>query len=196
MAEFRQDLYYRLKVIPINVPPLSERREDIPLLAWAFVDEFAKTFNKDIQSIERESMESLQRYSWPGNVRELRNVIERAMIVGTGPKLRVQLPAAVTLSVSTTGRKLEEVEREHVLSMLENTGWRIRGANGAARQTRARRPRLGRECPSWAYAAPPTAKEFSVAFPIKDPSPNIVAVQGDPKLAQGAKALFLQHGSD
>jgi PAS domain S-box-containing protein len=131
-GKFRQDLYYRLNVFPINVPPLRERREDIPLLAWAFVDEFAKTFNKDIQSIERESMESLQRYSWPGNVRELRNVIERAMIVGTGPKLRVQLPAAVTLSVSTTGRKLEEVEREHVLSMLENTGWRIRGANGAA----------------------------------------------------------------
>jgi PAS domain S-box-containing protein len=131
-GKFRQDLYYRLNVFPINVPPLRDRRDDIPLLTWAFVDEFAKTFNKDIQSIESESMEALQRYSWPGNVRELRNVVERAMIVANRPRLRIQLPAAVALSISTTGRKLEEVEREHVLSILEKVGWRIRGTNGAA----------------------------------------------------------------
>jgi len=154
-GKFRQDLYYRLNVFPISVPPLRERREDISLLAWSFVDEFAKTFNKDVQSIERESMEALQRYSWPGNVRELRNVIERAMIVGTGPRLRVQLPAAATLSVSTTGRKLEDVEREHVLSMLEDTGWRIRGTDGAAERLglkpttlEARMARLGIRRPS------------------------------------------------
>jgi transcriptional regulator with GAF, ATPase, and Fis domain len=131
-GKFRQDLYYRLNVFPIRVPPLRERREDIPLLVWAFVDEFAKTFSKNIQSIERESLDALERYSWPGNVRELRNVIERAMIVANGSRLRVQLPAMPVLSPSTSGRKLEEVEREHMLSILEQSGWRIRGTNGAA----------------------------------------------------------------
>jgi formate hydrogenlyase transcriptional activator len=131
-GKFRQDLYYRLNVFPIHVPPLRERREDIPLLVWAFVDEFAKTFNKDIQSIERESLDALEHYSWPGNVRELRNIIERAMIVATGSRLRIQLPATPALSPPTSGRKLEEVEREHVLNVLEKSGWRIRGGNGAA----------------------------------------------------------------
>jgi formate hydrogenlyase transcriptional activator len=101
-------------------------------LVWAFVDEFAKTFNKDIQSIERESLDALEHYSWPGNVRELRNIIERAMIVATGSRLRIQLPATPALSPPTSGRKLEEVEREHVLNVLEKSGWRIRGGNGAA----------------------------------------------------------------
>ncbi len=131
-GRFRRDLYYRLNVFPIAVPPLRERREDIPLLVWAFVDEFAKTFNKNIESVEQESMEALQNYSWPGNIRELRNLIERAMIVAPGPRLRVQLPAVVALSGLPTGRKLEEVERNHMLSVLESCGWRIRGPNGAA----------------------------------------------------------------
>lgn len=131
-GKFRQDLYYRLNVFPIRVPPLRERREDIPLLVWAFVDEFARTFNRDVQSIEKESMDALEHYSWPGNVRELRNIIERAMIVATGSRLRIQLPARPAHSPSTIGRKLEEVEREHVLNVLEKSGWRIRGGNGAA----------------------------------------------------------------
>jgi len=131
-GEFRQDLYYRLNVFPIPVPPLRDRREDIPLLIWAFVDEFAKKFNKNIESVLRESMDALQRYSWPGNIRELRNLVERAMIMATGPKLRIQLPLPVALPVSPTSRKLEEVEREHVLSVLEKSGWRVRGSNGAA----------------------------------------------------------------
>ena len=97
-GKFRVDLYYRLNVFPILVPPLRERREDIPLLVWAFVDQFAKTFNKNIESIDRESMDALQRYSWPGNIRELRNLIERAMIVATGPKLHDPLaPSASAL---------------------------------------------------------------------------------------------------
>jgi transcriptional regulator with GAF, ATPase, and Fis domain len=131
-GKFRQDLYYRLNVFPITVPPLRERREDIPLLAWAFVDEFAKTFNKNIESIERESMEALQHYSWPGNVRELRNLIERAMIIATGPKLHIPLPHAPAVSTSTASRKLDDVEREHIASVPEQSGWRIRGLNGAA----------------------------------------------------------------
>jgi transcriptional regulator with GAF, ATPase, and Fis domain len=133
-GKFREDLYYRLNVFPIQVPPLRERREDIPLLVWAFVDEFAKLFNKNIQSIEKESLDALQRYSWPGNVRELRNCVERAMIVATGTKLRIQLPPPPALSPLAGNSKLKEVEREHILKVLEKSGWRIRGAKGAADQ--------------------------------------------------------------
>ena len=131
-GKFRKDLFYRLNVFPITVPPLRERREDIPLLVWAFVDEFAKTFNKNIASVDRESLDALLRYSWPGNIRELRNLIERAMIVANGPKLSIQLPHAPTVSTATTSHRLEDVEREHVLRILESSGWRIRGLNGAA----------------------------------------------------------------
>lgn len=131
-GKFRQDLYYRLNVFPITVPPLRERREDIPLLVWSFVNEFVRAFNKNVESIERESMDALQSYSWPGNVRELRNVIERAMIIATGPKLRIQLPTVASLSTTRTSEKLQEVERDHLLSVLASAGWRVRGANGAA----------------------------------------------------------------
>jgi transcriptional regulator with GAF, ATPase, and Fis domain len=133
-GKFRKDLYYRLNVFPIRVPPLSERREDIPLLVWAFVDEFAKLFNKNIQSIEKESLDALQRYSWPGNVRELRNSIERAMIIASGTKLQISLPAPPALSAAPEDSKLEEVERKHIMGILERSGWRIRGVNGAAEQ--------------------------------------------------------------
>ena len=91
---FREDLFYRLNVFPIQVPPLRERAEDIPLLVWRFVDEFAKSFGKRIDAIPRENMAALQQYAWPGNIRELRNVVERAMIVATGPQLTIALPAA------------------------------------------------------------------------------------------------------
>ncbi len=131
-GSFRQDLYYRLSVFPIRVPPLRERREDIPLLVWAFVNEFAVAFNKNIESIHQKSLDALQRYSWPGNVRELRNVIERAMITANGPNLRIGLPATPGPLASASSRKLEEIEREHVLKVLEQCGWRVRGCNGAA----------------------------------------------------------------
>lgn len=131
-GRFRRDLYYRLNVFPLTIPPLRERPEDIPALVWAFVDEFAKTFHKNIESIGQESMEALQNYPWPGNIRELRNVVERAMIVAVGPKLRIPLPVMQTRKVAFTGRKLEEVEREHVLGILEKSGWRVRGPGGAA----------------------------------------------------------------
>jgi transcriptional regulator with GAF, ATPase, and Fis domain len=133
-GEFRQDLYYRLNVFPIHVPPLRERREDIPMLVWAFVDEFAKVFNKNIETIEKEGLEALQRYSWPGNVRELRNCIERAMIVAEGRKLRIHLPVPPPSSTSTGSCRMTQIEREHILKVLEKSGWRIRGANGAADQ--------------------------------------------------------------
>ena len=91
-GKFRADLYHRLNVFPIRVPPLRERREDIPLLVWAFVEVFGRRMGKTINSIPRRTMEQLQQYSWPGNVRELSNVIERAMILTTGDSLVVEIP--------------------------------------------------------------------------------------------------------
>ena len=128
---FRQDLYYRLNVFPIDVPPLRERIEDIPMLVWRFVDEFSKSFGKRIDSISRENMELLQRYPWPGNIRELRNVVERAMIVAVGHNLTIAIPAQPPSSLRRSV-KLVDVEREHVLSVVEGCGWRIRGVDGAA----------------------------------------------------------------
>src|SRR3954454_2750529 len=89
---FREDLYYRLNVFPVVVPPLRERVEEIPALAWTFVEEFADAYGKTIDSISEKSLSELQRYLWPGNVRELRNVIERAVIVATDPHLVVEAP--------------------------------------------------------------------------------------------------------
>ena len=128
---FREDLFYRLNVFPIVVPPLRERAEDIPLLVWRFVDEFSKAFGKRIDAISREDMAVLQAYSWPGNIRELRNVVERAMIVSTSTKLSLPLPS-VAKPAGKRSLKLHDVEKEHILSVLDSSGWRIRGAAGAA----------------------------------------------------------------
>ena len=127
---FREDLYYRLNVFSIRVPPLRERPEDIPTLVWAFVDELAKALGKRIESISSEQMLALQQYSWPGNIRELRNAVERAVIVSTGPRLTIE-PPPIRTSRSRSLR-VEDVERDHIRSVLEKTGWRVRGAAGAA----------------------------------------------------------------
>jgi PAS domain S-box-containing protein len=129
---FREDLYYRLNVFPIFVPPLRERVEDIPLLVWRFVDEFSHAFGKRIDFIEADTMAALQEYTWPGNIRELRNVVERAMIVATGRRLTVTLPTAAASPPVERSPKLIDVEKEHIRSVLETTGWRIRGSGGAA----------------------------------------------------------------
>jgi len=128
---FREDLFYRLNVFPIRVPPLRDRVEDIPLLVWRFVDEFAKAFGKRVDTIPRENMAALQRYSWPGNIRELRNVVERAMIVSTGPRLTITVPM-MQGAAGKRSTRIVDVEREHVFSVLESTSWRIRGSGGAA----------------------------------------------------------------
>jgi transcriptional regulator with GAF, ATPase, and Fis domain len=128
---FREDLYYRLNVFSVLVPPLRERMEDIPLLVWRFVEEFSKAFGKRIESIDKDNLAALQQYSWPGNIRELRNVVERAMIVATTRRLSIAAPQ----STSAAGRrsaKLLDVEKDHIRSVLESTGWRIRGPGGAA----------------------------------------------------------------
>jgi transcriptional regulator with GAF, ATPase, and Fis domain len=132
---FRQDLYYRLNVFPIQLPPLRERAEDIPQLVWRFVDEFSKSFGKRIDAISRASMDALQRHPWPGNIRELRNVVERAMIVCVGHHLTVEMPARSSASsVVRRSDKLSDVEKEHVLKVVESCRWRIRGVDGAAQR--------------------------------------------------------------
>ena len=130
-GSFREDLFYRLNVFPIQVPPLRERAEDIPLLVWRFVEEFSNAFGKRIDVIPRDNMAMLQQYTWPGNIRELRNVVERAMIVASGPRLTLALPTSTTAATKRSV-KLFDVEKEHIRGVLESTGWRVRGAGGAA----------------------------------------------------------------
>ena len=130
---FREDLFYRLNVFPVTVPPLRERVEDIPGLVWSFIDEFSRLFGKNIDSISKDSLRELQRYPWPGNVRELRNVIERAVIIATTRQLVVPAPRVTT--PRTTPRlnmTLTDLEIEHIRGVLENTNWRVRGPGGAA----------------------------------------------------------------
>jgi formate hydrogenlyase transcriptional activator len=128
---FREDLFYRLNVYPIRIPPLRERVDDIPLLVWHVVGEFSKRFGKRIDVIPPEDMAALTQHAWPGNIRELRNVVERAMIVATGTRLTVALPA-VSAAASERSTRLADVEQEHIRRVLESAGWRIRGLGGAA----------------------------------------------------------------
>jgi transcriptional regulator with GAF, ATPase, and Fis domain len=114
------------------VPALRERREDIPLLVSAFVDEFAQAMGKPIEAIAKSSLQALQSYGWPGNVRELRNLIERSVILATGPTLKIELPDGAASAAPRSLATLAEAEREHVLRVLESAAWRIRGPGGAA----------------------------------------------------------------
>lgn len=142
---FRSDLYYRLKVFPVTVPPLRERVEDIPLLVRHFAQKFAQRMKKRIETIPSEAMQALQTYHWPGNVRELENFIERAVILTQGPDLVVSLaelkraPSHTTQSGTTT---LEQAEREHILRSLRETNWTIGGPSGAAARLGIKRTTL------------------------------------------------------
>jgi formate hydrogenlyase transcriptional activator len=129
--KFRKDLYYRLNVFPISIPPLRERPEDIPLLIWTFIKEFENKIGKRIDSIPKKSMQTLDRYSWPGNVRELRNVVEHSMIVSGGRTLAVTVPQGISPEASNASN-LESIERTHLLNVLEKTKWRVAGEGGAA----------------------------------------------------------------
>ncbi len=137
---FRNDLYYRLHVFPIVVPPLRERRDDIPLLTWSFVREFEKAMGKKIESISKHAMQLLQAYPWPGNIRELKNVLERAAILCDGHELRIE--RIESESSPMAGVSLEEVTRKHILKILENTRWRVGGKNGAAEMLGLKRTTL------------------------------------------------------
>lgn len=135
-GRFREDLFYRLNVFPITMPPLRQRKEDIPLLVNYFVVKFNKKIGKKIETVSQKTMNALQEYHWPGNVRELESVIERAVIVSQGTVLQV-------LDQFGTFRKTEvlsepdvkamaDVEHDHILQVLQKTGWRINGEKGAA----------------------------------------------------------------
>jgi len=128
---FREDLYYRLNVFQITLPPLSERREDILPLVWSFVQEFSKRMGKRIESIPQKGVAALQAYPWPGNVRELRNITERAMIITTGPVLHLEVPKIAQSGADPCGT-LEETEKRHIIKALNTTGWQVSGKDGAA----------------------------------------------------------------
>jgi formate hydrogenlyase transcriptional activator len=144
--KFRSDLYYRLNVFPVRVPALRERREDIPLLVRHFVQQFSRRMNRNIETIPSETMNNLVRYDWPGNIRELQNVIERAVIVSSGPVLKVPLddlrtrvPSAETLNgrsaLEDAGNMrgvLEDAERRQILAALKQAHWVVAGPKGAA----------------------------------------------------------------
>ncbi|MGC2195113.1 MAG: sigma 54-interacting transcriptional regulator [Terriglobales bacterium] len=153
-GRFRADLYYRLNVLPIVLPPLRQRRSDIPLLTAFFVERFARQFGKPITGIAQDTMDLLSRYDWPGNIRELQNVVERAVVLSRGPILKLGtdlLPASSAATASTDDvaglgldhhqlhdsigdpSSLEQVERRHIQSVLQKTDWVIEGERGAAK---------------------------------------------------------------
>ena len=134
---FREDLYYRLSVFPIALPPLRDRAEDIPLLVRLLVDKFAARVGKRIDGVSRETMRRLVTYRWPGNVRELENVLERAVILATGPTFDLESDAELSTGPATPAAdlpapSLEAVERRHILTVLRQTRWVIEGPRGAA----------------------------------------------------------------
>jgi formate hydrogenlyase transcriptional activator len=134
--QFRSDLYYRVNVFPIHIPPLRERPEDIPLLVQHFVKQATRKMRKTIDTIPSETVDALIQYRWPGNIRELENVIERAVILSPGPVLRLSprdLKSRITPGQNTDRHQtLEEVERNHILKTLKETRWVLSGSGGAA----------------------------------------------------------------
>jgi formate hydrogenlyase transcriptional activator len=144
--QFRQDLFYRLNVFPITVPPLRERREDIPMLVRHFAQQFARRMKRTVDTIPSETMEALTRYDWPGNIRELQNLIERAVILSPGPTLLVptealapRLPAPAADGGAET---LLETDRRHILAALQASGWVLAGPDGAAARLGLKRSTL------------------------------------------------------
>lgn len=132
-GRFRQDLYYRLNVFPITVPPLRQRKDDIPMMVQAFTERYSRKLGKQITSIPKETMKALQDYPWPGNVRELESVIERAVILCPGPVLQLTDKLEISSSaLSSAVKTLEETERSQILKILSETRWRIEGKGGAA----------------------------------------------------------------
>ena len=149
---FRSDLYYRLNVFPVRIPPLRERPEDIPVLVRHFVQQFARRNNRAIETIPSEVMETLVHYHWPGNIRELQNVVERAVIVSRGPVLKVPMAdlrpnggraeSVRVASTPTLRGTLDEAERTQIVAALEQSRWVIAGPNGAAARLGMKRSTL------------------------------------------------------
>jgi len=143
---FRADLFYRLNVFPISLPPLRERPGDVTDLVWHFVEKFAARMNRNIEVIPDHVMETLQAYDWPGNVRELQNVIERAVILSDGPALHPPLhpmrAAVKNLEQADTPRTHAQAERDHIVKVLQHSGGVISGRNGAAEKLGLKRTTL------------------------------------------------------
>ena len=133
---FREDLYYRLSVFPVSLPPLRERAEDIPLLVRFLVNRFAARVGKRFEGVSRATVDRLSSYRWPGNIRELENVLERAIILATGPVLDFEIdgerPPAPATTEGLAPSSLEELERRHILAILAQTHWILDGPRGAA----------------------------------------------------------------
>jgi transcriptional regulator with GAF, ATPase, and Fis domain len=131
-GKFREDLFYRLNVFPITVPPLRERQQDIPPLVWHFLGQLCQRMGRSVETVQGATMDAFKNYYWPGNVRELRNVIERFLITTTGTVFRAKLPPVEGDEAGAHPQTFEEVERTHLLRILEMVGWRVRGEGGAA----------------------------------------------------------------
>ncbi|HRS97972.1 MAG TPA: sigma 54-interacting transcriptional regulator, partial [Smithella sp.] len=134
-GRFRQDLYYRLNVFPITMPPLRERTGDIPFLVAYFFNKFNRKMQKNLSIIPKDIMAELMAYSWPGNVRELEHVIERAVILSEGQTLRLAEKLTETEKTPADENEitnLAEVEKRHIIKILQSTNWRIEGPRGAA----------------------------------------------------------------
>jgi formate hydrogenlyase transcriptional activator len=142
--QFREDLYFRLNVFPVRIPPLRERAGDIPLLVRHYMNKYAQRMNKRIETIPEEAMATLCRYSWPGNIRELQNFIERAVILTPGSVLQIQINELQPSGpiASTVAGTLEDVERERILEALRETGAVIGGDKGAAARLGLKRTTL------------------------------------------------------
>jgi formate hydrogenlyase transcriptional activator len=142
---YRDDLYYRLNVFPIAVPPLRERPEDVDALVHHFVDRFARQMNRPIEVIPAATLDALRRYPWPGNVRELENLIQRAVILSPGVELRIPptaLEAPPSRIASEDSHTLEGLERAHIMRVLEEANWIMSGSRGAAARLGLKRTTL------------------------------------------------------
>jgi formate hydrogenlyase transcriptional activator len=143
-GRFRRDLYYRLNVFPIEIPPLRDRKEDIPLLVWHFAKKYARRLNKRIEKIGAEDMAALSQYPWPGNVRELQNLIERSVILSSSSLLHPprELLGRTVRTTVPGARTLAEAEREHILQALRDAGWVVGGPDGASARLGVKRTTL------------------------------------------------------
>jgi transcriptional regulator with GAF, ATPase, and Fis domain len=161
---FRADLYYRLGVFPIRIPPLRERRGDIPLLVWFFITMLQPRLGKTFESVPSRVMDALTAYDWPGNVRELQNIVERAMILS--PETRLELDDALMghdrdapLSGRTSRQQsdsLEDAQRAHIVRVLEECGWKVRGKGGAAERLGLKRTTLQSRMKKLGIKRPPS----------------------------------------
>ena len=171
---FREDLYYRLKVFPINIPALRQRAEDIPKLVWHFTELYARRMNRKIDTVPTETMDALVRYRWPGNVRELQNFIERAVILSPHTVLRAPVSELDPFSAPTktnlpiTG--LDELERDHIVRVLQASNWVVGGRNGAAERLGMKRTSLVYKMRKLRIVRPATARQDSAA---ESPAPRV-----------------------